>query len=201
LLAHELAHIRRRDYLASLLQSIAEAVLFYHPAVWWVSEQIRAERELCCDDLAVAAGGDPLTYARALAELESRQPRRFNPALAANGGLLVNRIRRLIDPAHAIANTFPGPGAAWAMTLLWVVGVGVATVHAAKMPAPQLVNLIPAPGPARPSAGPPLDASGAAPDTSVAALARHARNTLLYDPLLSAQLLKPQRPTITSSIR
>src|SRR5579862_4897371 len=60
LLAHELAHIRRVDYLVNILQSIAEAVLFYHPAVWWVSDQIRAERELCCDDLAVAASGDVL---------------------------------------------------------------------------------------------------------------------------------------------
>src|SRR5580658_3688912 len=60
LLAHEMAHIRRHDYLASVLQSIAEAVLFYHPAVWWISEQIRAERELCCDDLAIAATGDVL---------------------------------------------------------------------------------------------------------------------------------------------
>jgi bla regulator protein BlaR1 len=58
LLAHELAHIRRHDYLASILQGIAEAVLFYHPAVWWISGQIRAERELCCDDLAVAATGE-----------------------------------------------------------------------------------------------------------------------------------------------
>jgi len=65
LLGHEMAHIRRHDYLASILQSVAEALPFYHPAVWWVSEQIRAERELCCDDLAVAAGFDVLTYARA----------------------------------------------------------------------------------------------------------------------------------------
>ena len=60
-----------------LLQSIAESVLFYHPAVWWISEQVRAEREQCCDDLAVAATGDVLAYARALAELESRQPSRL----------------------------------------------------------------------------------------------------------------------------
>ncbi len=50
LLAHELAHVRRNDYIASVLQSLAEVVLFYHPAVWWISGQIRAERELCCDD-------------------------------------------------------------------------------------------------------------------------------------------------------
>ena len=54
LLLHELAHIRRHDYLVNILQSVAEALLFYHPAVWWVSGHIRAERELCCDDVAVS---------------------------------------------------------------------------------------------------------------------------------------------------
>ena len=94
LLAHELAHIRRHDYLANILQSIAEAVLFYHPAVWWISEQIRTERELCCDDLAVEASGDVLVYARALADLDTHRRARLNAVLAADGGSLVNRIRR-----------------------------------------------------------------------------------------------------------
>jgi beta-lactamase regulating signal transducer with metallopeptidase domain len=57
ILAHELAHIRRHDYLVSLFQSVVETLLFYHPAVWWVSSQIRREREHCCDDLAVAVSG------------------------------------------------------------------------------------------------------------------------------------------------
>ena len=185
LLAHELAHIRRNDYLASILQSIAEAVLFYHPAVWWISEQIRAERELCCDDVAVAASGDALTYARALAELESQQPR-FKPAVAANGGSLVNRIRRLIEPAHASVNNLPGPAAAWAMTLLWLAGVGVTMVHAAQTPAAR-VNPLSAPAQAHVSTN--LAAPG-----PVAALATHARDTLLYDPLLSAQAAQPVVP-------
>src|SRR5262249_61594690 len=60
LLAHELAHIRRHDYLVNVLQGIVESLLFYHPAVWWISNQIRAEREHCCDDLAVAASCDAL---------------------------------------------------------------------------------------------------------------------------------------------
>jgi VWFA-related protein len=175
LLAHEVAHIRRYDYLASILQSIVEAVLFYHPAVWWISEQIRAERELFCDDLAVAASGDVLAYARALAELESRQPSRLKPVLAANGGLLVNRIRRLIEPAHAFANAGPGPGTAWAMTLLWLAGVVVATVHGGQTPTAIVVNhdtvSVPAPSP-------------------LIALAGKARNTFLYDPLLPA---RPER--------
>ena len=58
LLLHELAHIRRHDYLVHILQSAVEAVFFYHPAVWWISGHMRAERELCCDDIAVSITGD-----------------------------------------------------------------------------------------------------------------------------------------------
>ena len=58
ILAHELAHIRRNDYLVNLLQTLAETLLFYHPAVWWVSRCIRQERENCCDDVAAVIGGN-----------------------------------------------------------------------------------------------------------------------------------------------
>jgi beta-lactamase regulating signal transducer with metallopeptidase domain len=68
-LAHELAHVRRHDYLVNLLQMAVETLLFYHPAVWWVSARIRHERELCCDDLAADAAGR-LCYARALTAIE-----------------------------------------------------------------------------------------------------------------------------------
>jgi uncharacterized protein YjbI with pentapeptide repeats/beta-lactamase regulating signal transducer with metallopeptidase domain len=108
LLAHELAHIRRYDYLVNLIQTTVETLLFYHPAVWWVSHQIRAERENCCDDLAVAAIGDRLTYARALAALEELRAAPTRLALAGSGGDLLARIRRILglpsgqtDPAPA----------------------------------------------------------------------------------------------------
>lgn len=102
LLAHELAHVRRYDYLVNLLQSVAETLLFYHPAVWWVSKQIRIEREHACDDLAVEACGDALLYARALAELETlRAASEHSLALAANGGSLISRVRRLISTPTA----------------------------------------------------------------------------------------------------
>jgi beta-lactamase regulating signal transducer with metallopeptidase domain len=95
ILAHELAHIRRHDYLVNLLQHLAETLLFYHPAVWWVSNQIRKEREHCCDDLAVSlANGDTLTYATALAELENLK-KHHGLALAAGDGSLLQRIQRL----------------------------------------------------------------------------------------------------------
>jgi uncharacterized protein (TIGR03435 family) len=95
-LAHELAHIRRNDYLINILQSIAEATLFYYPAVWWISRHIRMERENCCDDVAVSVAGDPLVYVLALSDLESRRSARVAPALAASGGSLKHRIARLL---------------------------------------------------------------------------------------------------------
>lgn len=100
LLAHELAHIRRYDYFVNLLQTVIETLLFYHPAVWWVSRQVRTERENCCDDIAVALCGNVLTYARALAELEQLRGHTVMPrlAVAANGGgSLLKRIQRLIE--------------------------------------------------------------------------------------------------------
>jgi beta-lactamase regulating signal transducer with metallopeptidase domain len=108
LLAHELAHIRRHDYLVNILQSIAEALLFYHPAVWWVSGHVRAERELCCDDMAASASGDVFIYASALAELESLRVDRFGVALSSDGGSLADRVARLLG--HERKRTRPGPG-------------------------------------------------------------------------------------------
>src|SRR5947209_5742998 len=95
LLAHELAHVQRHDYLVNILQGIAESLLFYHPAVWWISSQVRAEREHCCDDLAVAAGGDLLVDARARAVLGSMRAADFQGALSADAGSLARRSQRL----------------------------------------------------------------------------------------------------------
>jgi TonB family protein len=99
ILAHELAHIRRHDYLVNMLQTIVETLLFYHPAVWWVSARMRHERELCCDDLAVRHCGDAIGYARALTRLE-RIRAVPEPAVAANGGSLLYRIQRLTGTAR-----------------------------------------------------------------------------------------------------
>jgi beta-lactamase regulating signal transducer with metallopeptidase domain len=95
-LAHELAHVRRHDYLINLLQAAVETLLFFHPAVWWVSSQMRRERENCCDDLAVAICGDRLVYARALADLEGLRMPSPRLAMAVDGGSLLDRIRRLV---------------------------------------------------------------------------------------------------------
>jgi TonB family protein len=101
LLVHELAHIRRGDFLANMIQTLAESLLFYHPAAWWLSRRIRQEREHCCDDAAVQACGDPLLYASALARLEElrSQPNAIlELAPAASGGHLMSRIHRLLQP-------------------------------------------------------------------------------------------------------
>lgn len=98
LLAHELAHVRRFDYLANLLQTAVETLLFYHPGVWWISGRIRAERELICDELAAGALGEPRRLVLALTELDLFQLSNTQPAQAAHGGNLMNRIRRLIQP-------------------------------------------------------------------------------------------------------
>ena len=97
ILAHELAHIRRHDYVVNVLQTLAETLLFYHPAVWWVSRRIRTEREHCCDDLAVTVCNNRITYAAALAELETERARETRLALAATRGPLIDRIRRVLQ--------------------------------------------------------------------------------------------------------
>jgi len=123
ILAHEIAHLRRYDYLVNLLQSLVETVLFYHPAVWWVSGRIRVERENCCDDVAVGVCGDRATYVAALACLaessagvrRARLPRLAAARRLATGasfGVLF-RIRRLLG--------LPGSNAAGANR--WLAGV------------------------------------------------------------------------------
>jgi len=108
IIAHELAHIRRYDYLVNLLQAVIETLFFYHPAVWWVSRRIRQEREHCCDDLAVGVCGDALVYARALIEMEQLRAATPQLAVAVNGGSLMNRIHRLVGVSTPSTNRFTG---------------------------------------------------------------------------------------------
>ena len=91
-----MAHIRRYDYFANILQTVVEILGFYHPAVWWVSNRIRIERENCCDDLAVSICGSSLQYARALTSMEEMRHSRTDLAMAASGGSLMARIARLL---------------------------------------------------------------------------------------------------------
>ncbi len=98
LLAHELAHIGRHDYLVNLLQNVVEALLFYHPAIWWISGRIRVEREQVADAIAARQLGEPRRLALALSELETIQFSTKHLAQAANGGILMQRIQQLVRP-------------------------------------------------------------------------------------------------------
>jgi beta-lactamase regulating signal transducer with metallopeptidase domain len=94
-IAHELAHIRRFDAFVNIFQVCVETLLFYHPAVWWLNRRIRAEREHCCDETAVALCGNAIEYARALTLMEEwRSAPVF--AMAANRGPLSERVRHLL---------------------------------------------------------------------------------------------------------
>jgi beta-lactamase regulating signal transducer with metallopeptidase domain/protocatechuate 3,4-dioxygenase beta subunit len=95
ILAHELAHVGRHDYLVNLLQTLVETLFFYHPGVWWISRQIRDERENCCDDVAMATVGSRADYGRALLAIEELRASSTALSLAARGGSLLTRIRRI----------------------------------------------------------------------------------------------------------
>jgi len=107
-LAHELAHIRRHDYLVNIGQMVAETLLFYHPAVWWISNRLRIERELCCDDVAVQVTGDATAYAKALVTMAKLQV----PAMGSSGGSLTDRF--IVSWVHAVlSQDARQPQASW----------------------------------------------------------------------------------------
>lgn len=97
ILAHELAHVKRYDYLINLLQSLAEVVYFFHPALWWLSGKVRQEREHCCDDIAINVCGDKLAFVQALSEVATyQQTPELAMAFASNKGALLYRVRRVL---------------------------------------------------------------------------------------------------------
>lgn len=108
ILAHELAHVKRFDYLVNLIQSLVEVVYFFHPALWWLSSRVRVEREHCCDDVAVQVCGDKLAFARALAEVEAfRQSPVLAMAFASKKGMMLHRVKRVLGitekPQHRMS--------------------------------------------------------------------------------------------------
>lgn len=131
ILLHELAHVRRHDYLVNICQRLAEGLFFYHPAVWWISRIIRVERENCCDDIVVALRGNAHEYAIALTALEQARCANHEPAMAATGGSLMKRVRRLLYPQ--------GPSGIWApllATLILIVSAAM-TLSAFQADQPQ----------------------------------------------------------------
>jgi GWxTD domain-containing protein len=154
ILLHELAHIRRADYLINLMQALIESLLFYHPAVWWISNVVRAERENCCDDFVLARDTDPRAYAAALLAIEQsrygvdRGVEHGSMALAATGGNLLRRVRRILGTPRRSAtpdsNLVIGPVA------LAILGAGIAfaawqpeIVKKSEVPKPEIAHLVP----------------------------------------------------------
>lgn len=118
ILAHELAHLRRWDPLANLFQVILETLYFHHPVVHWISREVRNERELCCDALALSCrGGDPREFAATLADLGELQATRDTLLLAADGGVLLERVRQLATPAQ---QTSAGSRASARFAAVWL---------------------------------------------------------------------------------
>jgi beta-lactamase regulating signal transducer with metallopeptidase domain len=148
LLAHELAHIRRHDYLVNLLQNAVEALLFYHPVTWWLSRRIRIEREQIADQLAAEVACAPRRLALALSELSELE--RAQPALhlvqAAHGGQLMTRIERLLRPARTAH-----PAARLVFPLLGLIAAGVATYSYARIGEPLDATSALEAGPAQPA--------------------------------------------------
>ncbi|MBX2850289.1 MAG: M56 family metallopeptidase, partial [Phycisphaeraceae bacterium] len=124
ILAHELAHIRRHDYIINLIQAAILTLLFYHPAVWWVSKQIRNERECCCDDMVVKLTDRKLDYARALTNVALMNTGKPVLAVAADGGSLSERIRRFagLDDSAGVSSA---SWLAWLVLLLLAVALPI----------------------------------------------------------------------------
>lgn len=135
-LAHELAHIRRGDLWWNLFQRVVETVLFYHPAVWWLSRRLRAERECCCDELAIAATHQRLVYASTLEFVARHRTGAVRPLMAVTLGdsdmALLNRIRRILGSNPS------APSGGWLSIGMLTLAIPVLAWLLAGTPAPQL---------------------------------------------------------------
>jgi beta-lactamase regulating signal transducer with metallopeptidase domain len=166
-IAHELAHIRRHDAFVQLFQVGVETLLFYHPAVWWLGKRIRTERENCCDDVAVALCGSPVTYANALTSMAASKAAP-QLAMAINRSPLVDRISRLLGANRGVQSFRSANLSAGVLCLVTALLAGSAflgNVHRVQAQTP-----IPAPAaqPAAESAATPAPAARKArvPDTA-----------------------------------
>jgi TonB family protein len=126
LILHELAHIRRHDYLVNFIQTLVELLLFFHPSIRWISKQMRNEREYCSDDIAVQHCGSPIAYAHTLADTASLcQKHRHHSipamAMAASGGDLKKRVLRLVDQEHHCSNN--NTSGKWLASLIIITSV------------------------------------------------------------------------------
>jgi hypothetical protein len=190
ILAHELAHIRRHDFVVNVLQRSVESILFYHPAVWWLSKRIRAEREHCCDDIAIRLCGSRKIYAEVLIEMErARQPRPILSVAAADGAVL-ERFRRVLGMSTSVVDWQSAVGTALFLGVWVVVGMwqSASTIQAAPAVAlkPEL-----APAPILPPV--PAPAAVAESVNAIAAI-------LTAQPVVQVPAAAPAQPGVISGI-
>ena len=205
LLAHELAHVRRHDYLVNLLQRAAEALLFFHPVTWWLSRRIRVERELVADAIAAEALGDRRRLAVALAtlsDLHATRPALPHLAHAAHGGHLMSRIQQLLrpQPRHRLPAgriALPVIGVAAACIAFFAQAQIGQAAPAAPMAAPT-TNAAPAVAPA--AAAAPADAPAAAAAPAEAAEPAEPAEPADAEPAEPAEPADPAEPKTVAQI-
>ena len=130
-LAHELAHIRRADYLVNILQTLVEIIFFFHPAIWYISAKIRDERENCCDDLAMEMVGDKIHLAKALTNVELfRQRESLAMAFGGNQQNLLSRVQRILGVNSSKTTTYEGFFAVILIVLASIFYVNIEKVNA-----------------------------------------------------------------------
>jgi len=154
-LAHELAHIRRQDLWINFLQRVAETIFFYHPVVWWISSEIRREREICCDEMAIDALGQRLNYAKSLEHVATWQVEHPRGMLAAHflgdrQGQLIGRVRQIlgISTPQAGERSWPAglvlmfiPLLLWAASaIVWPESAAQANANETATPSSDLVE-------------------------------------------------------------
>ena len=154
ILAHELAHIKRIDYLINIAQTVVESLLFFNPAVWWISQTIRKQREHCCDDIAVKCCGNQLVYANALSNLGawSLKTPALGMGLFKNKNELLMRIKRLVYPQVGVRTIKEKlvPGTVLILTVIclsWYSHRAQAQWMPVQLPDVSYVSLTIAPGP------------------------------------------------------
>ncbi len=132
ILAHEIAHIRRKDYLLNLINTFIEILLYFNPAVWWFSNWIKKEREYCCDDIAISITGSPLLYAKALVRIQETQKTEQTKIIAMslfkNKKTLLRRIKRLLNQNHYKSTVMEK----LSITLLLALSIFLISMHADK---------------------------------------------------------------------
>jgi beta-lactamase regulating signal transducer with metallopeptidase domain len=195
-IAHELGHVKRFDVAVNFVQVIAETVFFFHPAVWWLNKRIRADREDCCDDVAIAACGRKVIYARALATMADW---RDTPelAMAATGGAVANRVARLLGVGQQGNGARSAGVIAASLVLATALMAGAASIAFAQQP----TRLAQADVPAPPVAPAPVPVATPAPAPAVVPPSVHAYPRVAADPRPTA-VAKPTaaaRPAVTAS--